>query len=47
MKNKSLNSAIFILVSYLCFSQDVSLYSQFNGRYNYTAIGNTLNPIEN
>ena len=31
----------------LNFSQDVSLYQQFNGRYDYTAIGNTLNLVEN
>ena len=30
-----------------CFSQDVSLYQQFNGRYDFTFIGNTLNPQEN
>lgn len=29
------------------FSQNISLYHQHNGRYDYTAIGNTLNPIEN
>ncbi|HLT34604.1 MAG TPA: gliding motility-associated C-terminal domain-containing protein [Aquaticitalea sp.] len=29
------------------FAQDISLYQQFNGRYDYMAIGNTLNPFEN
>ncbi|WP_218841372.1 T9SS type B sorting domain-containing protein [Winogradskyella costae] len=29
------------------FAQDVSLYQQFNGRYDYTAIGNTMNITEN
>nr|WP_321237180.1 gliding motility-associated C-terminal domain-containing protein [uncultured Psychroserpens sp.] len=29
------------------FSQDIELFQQFNGRYDYTAIGNTLNPFEN
>ncbi len=29
------------------FAQDVSLFQQFNGRYDYTAIGNTLNTLEN
>ncbi|WP_235047081.1 gliding motility-associated C-terminal domain-containing protein [Winogradskyella psychrotolerans] len=29
------------------FAQDVSLYQQFNGRYDYTAIGNTMNTVEN
>ena len=28
-------------------SQDIDLFAQFNGRYDYTAIGNTLNPNEN
>jgi len=29
------------------FGQDVALYSQLNGRYDYVAIGNTLNIVEN
>jgi gliding motility-associated-like protein len=29
------------------FSQDISLYQQFNGHYDYTAFGNTLNVEEN
>ncbi len=29
------------------FSQEISLYQQFNGRYDYTAFGNTLNVEEN
>jgi gliding motility-associated-like protein len=29
------------------FAQDVSLYQQFNGRFDYTAIGNTMNTVEN
>ncbi len=28
-------------------AQDIELFQQFNGRYDYTAIGNTLNPFEN
>lgn len=28
-------------------SQDIELFQQFNGRYDYTAIGNTLNLVEN
>jgi gliding motility-associated-like protein len=27
--------------------QDVSLYQQFNGRYDFVFLGNTMNPIEN
>lgn len=39
---------IFIFsLSYLSFCQDIELFQQFNGRYDYTAIGNTLNLIEN
>ncbi|MEZ4802369.1 MAG: gliding motility-associated C-terminal domain-containing protein [Gelidibacter sp.] len=38
----------FILfIPFKDFSQNVSLYQQFNGRYDFTAIGNTLNPFEN
>lgn len=29
------------------FGQDVSLFQQFNGKYDFVFIGNTLNPIEN
>ena len=29
------------------FSQSVSLYQQFNGRFDFTFIGNTMNPAEN
>lgn len=29
------------------FSQEVALYQQWNGRVDFTMIGNTLNPIEN
>ncbi len=28
-------------------SQEIALFQQFNGRYDYLAIGNTLNPFEN
>lgn len=28
-------------------AQDISLFQQFNGRYDYVAIGNTLNTVEN
>jgi hypothetical protein len=31
----------------MTFGQDVTLYSQLNGRYDYVAIGNTLNIEEN
>ena len=35
---------LFIVNTY---GQDIDLYQQFNGRYSYTAIGNTLNQAEN
>ncbi|MBQ0768981.1 MAG: gliding motility-associated C-terminal domain-containing protein, partial [Bizionia sp.] len=43
---------VYFLIVLLCinnemFSQDISLFQQFNGRYDYTAIGNTLNAAEN
>jgi gliding motility-associated-like protein len=45
---------IAILLSLGCFlntfkatAQDISLFQQFNGRYDYTALGNTLNTTEN
>ncbi len=44
----------YFLLSWLIFfglgfvkAQNVSLYEQFNGRYDFTFIGNTLNPAEN
>ena len=36
----------FIMVS-KSFAQSIALYEQHNGRFDYTAIGNTLNLIEN
>lgn len=39
---------ILLLFTSLCSNgQDVSLFKQFNGRFDYTAIGNTLNTSEN
>ncbi|WP_282031477.1 gliding motility-associated C-terminal domain-containing protein [Winogradskyella eximia] len=45
---------VFYILSSLIFgmampaiAQDISLFQQFNGRYDYTAIGNTLNTVEN
>ena len=41
----------FYLIALLIFtsasSQNISLYQQFNGRYDFTFVGNTLNPDEN
>ncbi|WP_400080469.1 gliding motility-associated C-terminal domain-containing protein [Winogradskyella sp. R77965] len=39
--------SVLFFAAYLVYAQDISLYQQFNGRYDYTAIGNTLNTIEN
>ncbi len=40
--------SVFLLFIFLTsFGQDVSLYNQFNGRFDFTFIGNTLNPVEN
>lgn len=42
---------IFCLLSsiffYFGYSQNVSLYQQYSGRYDFTFVGNTLNPDEN
>jgi gliding motility-associated-like protein len=44
---------LFILYALLAISfktyaqRDISLYEQFNGRYDFTFVGNTLNPSEN
>ena len=36
-----------LLFSSAIYGQDISLFQQFNGRYDFVFIGNTLNPIEN
>ncbi len=38
---------LFWFTSTTCFSQNVALWQQFNGRYDFTVVGNTLNPMEN
>ncbi|MFQ3239107.1 MAG: gliding motility-associated-like protein [Olleya marilimosa] len=38
---------ILNLSSQVITAQDITLFQQFNGRYDYTAIGNTLNQAEN
>ncbi len=37
----------FLLFSSVVFSQDIALFQQFNGHFDYTAFGNTLNIEEN
>ena len=44
--NRSLGLLLLFWHAY-CVAQEVSLLNQFNGRYDYTAIGNTLNTAEN
>lgn len=39
--------AFFMFILQFSFSQNIGLYSQFNGRYDFTFVGNTLNPVEN
>ncbi len=36
-----------LLIIQQTFSQNIGLYNQFNGRYDFTFVGNTLNPVEN
>ena len=38
---------LLVVISSPIFAQDVSLFKQLNGRYDYLAIGNTLNTTEN
>ena len=38
-------SHFFILTT--CYGQDIALYTQINGRYDFTFIGNTMGPDEN
>lgn len=48
MKNKKYYIILlFTAFFYISYSQDISLYKQFNGRYDFTFIGNTLNLVEN
>jgi gliding motility-associated-like protein len=38
---------LIILLNTAVFGQDISLFKQFNGRYDFVFFGNTLNPEEN
>ncbi|MEE9349601.1 MAG: gliding motility-associated C-terminal domain-containing protein [Flavobacteriaceae bacterium] len=38
---------ILFITNYNAIAQDISLLQQFEGRYDFTMIGNTLNPSEN
>ncbi len=47
MKRRIRLTFAFLMLCGLTFAQEVSLFQQFNGRFDYTAIGNTLNTVEN
>ena len=38
---------MILLFPSVIFGQDISLFYQFNGRYDFVFVGNTLNPLEN
>ncbi|WP_375238813.1 gliding motility-associated C-terminal domain-containing protein [Aurantibacter sp.] len=42
-----LKIVFFLFVSIITNAQEIEIYEQFNGRFDYTAIGNTLNQFEN
>ena len=44
---KNYLTLFFLCFSSIVISQDIELYQQFNGHYDYTAIGATLNSCEN
>ncbi len=49
MKNKRYIFLFIVLLGtvFCSMAQDISLYQQFNGRYDFLFFGNTLNPVEN
>lgn len=48
MKHRTYILTILTMIATLASSaQDIELFQQYNGKYDYTAIGNTLNPFEN
>jgi gliding motility-associated-like protein len=52
MKRKAFTIAgiswVFLCIPFLVLAQDdISLFAQFNGRYDYLAFGNTMNTVEN
>ncbi len=44
---KSVFSFIFLFIFLVSNAQEIELYQQFNGRFDYIAIGNTMNTAEN
>jgi len=47
MRMNKLSFLLLLIITTYVHGQDIELYQQFNGRYDYTAIGNTLNTEEN
>ncbi|WP_395059398.1 gliding motility-associated C-terminal domain-containing protein [Flavobacterium sp.] len=47
MAKKLLTIFIFIIAINTIYAQNITLYNQFNGRYDFTFVGNTLNTDEN
>lgn len=47
LKNQLLFALAMILFPVLTFAQEITLFEQFNGRFDYLAFGNTLNLAEN
>lgn len=44
---KQILLCLLLAFTYITNGQDISLYQQFNGRYDFTFVGNTLNESEN
>ena len=47
VKIKFVHAVLILLTVQSIYAQDVSLFQQFNGKYDYTFIGNTMNSAEN
>ena len=47
VKIRLIHAAILWLTIHSFYAQDVSLFQQFNGQFDYTFIGNTMNSAEN
>lgn len=50
MRKRKYNFFVIIIVNFLSLlgiSQEISLLEQWNGRYDFLFVGNTMNPIEN
>ena len=45
--SKKIARLFFLLFPVIMLSQEIQLFQQYNGRYDYVAFGNTLNPQEN